>query len=73
MYPYFAMLVWGIVLYLFEKESPKLHGSLRGAMNMLYHESTQWSSWRDFLPSPGVAAVAAYLVVKQLRARVSIE
>ena len=43
-FPYFAMIVWGVVLYLFEEFGPFVHGSLRSTMTVLYHDANSWSS-----------------------------
>jgi hypothetical protein len=44
------MIIWGIVMYLFEDEKSVLQGSLQPSMTFLYKDSDRVSGWRDFLP-----------------------
>lgn len=48
-FPWFAALVWGLVLWLFEHHQHVLQGSLQSSMTYLYHDSDQWTGLRDFL------------------------
>ncbi|XP_055069797.2 peroxisomal membrane protein 4 [Misgurnus anguillicaudatus] len=48
-FPLFAMLVWGIVLWLFEYHPHTLQPSLQSSMNYLYHDSNTWHDITDFL------------------------
>ncbi len=48
-FPWFAALVWGIVLWLFEYHKPVLQPSLQSSMTYLYHDSNVWHGLRDFL------------------------
>jgi len=48
-FPWFAALVWGTVLWLFEHHRAVLQTSLRSSMTYLYHDSNVWHSLRDFL------------------------
>lgn len=48
-FPWFAALVWGIVLWQFEYESDTLQPSLKSSMTYLYHDSNYWTSLRNFL------------------------
>jgi peroxisomal membrane protein 4 len=45
-----AAVVWGIVMWLFEKQKELLQPSLRHSMEFLYKESDKIEGWRDFLP-----------------------
>ena len=48
-FPWFAALVWGIVLWLFEHHQGTLQPSLQASMTYLYHDSNKWHGLRDFL------------------------
>jgi len=48
-FPWFAALVWGIVLWQFEYEMDTLQPSLRSSMTYLYHDSNKWTSLKNFL------------------------
>ncbi|CAH1785331.1 unnamed protein product [Owenia fusiformis] len=48
-FPVFAALVWGVVLWMFEYEKDTLQPSLRSSMTYLYHDSNIWHNLRDFL------------------------
>ncbi|KAJ8260081.1 hypothetical protein GJAV_G00176840 [Gymnothorax javanicus] len=48
-FPLFAMLMWGIVLWLFEYHPHTLQPSLQSSMNYLYHDSNVWHDITDFL------------------------
>uniref|UniRef100_A0A8C2J965 Wu:fe02h09 n=1 Tax=Cyprinus carpio TaxID=7962 RepID=A0A8C2J965_CYPCA len=48
-FPLFAVLVWGIVLWLFEYHPHTLQPSLQSSMNYLYHDSNTWHDISDFL------------------------
>uniref|UniRef100_A0A8C1ZVR4 Wu:fe02h09 n=1 Tax=Cyprinus carpio TaxID=7962 RepID=A0A8C1ZVR4_CYPCA len=48
-FPLFTVLVWGIVLWLFEYHPHTLQPSLQSSMNYLYHDSNTWHDISDFL------------------------
>ena len=48
-FPWFAAVVWGIVLWLFEHEADTLQPSLKSSMTYLYHDSNTWNTLRNFL------------------------
>ncbi|ESO97467.1 hypothetical protein LOTGIDRAFT_159501 [Lottia gigantea] len=48
-FPMFAAIVWGIVLWLFEHEKDTLQPSLASSMTYLYHDSNTWHNLKDFL------------------------
>ena len=48
-FPWFAAVVWGIVLWLFEYEGDTLQPSLKSSMTYLYHDSNAWNTLRNFL------------------------
>jgi len=48
-FPWFAALVWGTVLWLFEYERDTLQDSLRSSMTYLYDDSNVWHDVTDFL------------------------
>ncbi|KAJ8298893.1 hypothetical protein KUTeg_022953 [Tegillarca granosa] len=41
-FPWFAAIVWGIVLWMFEYEKDTLQPSLKSSMTYLYHDSNSW-------------------------------
>ena len=45
-----SMIVWGIVMYLFEDDKSVLQGSLQSSMTFLYKDSDRVNGWRDFVP-----------------------
>ncbi|XP_051931248.1 peroxisomal membrane protein 4 [Hippocampus zosterae] len=49
LFPLFATLVWGLVLWLFEYHPHTLQPSLQSSMNYLYHDSNVWHDISDFL------------------------
>ena len=49
-FPLTSMLVWGIVMFLFEHKPNSLQGSLLSSMKFIYKESDNYSDWRDFIP-----------------------
>ena len=49
-FPWVSMVVWGIVMYLFEDDKSVLQGSLQSSMTFLYKDSDQVNGWRDFIP-----------------------
>ena len=49
-FPYMSLIVWGIVMYLFEEDKSVLQGSLQSSMSFLYKDSDQVKGWRDFIP-----------------------
>lgn len=48
-FPWFAGLMWGVVLCLFEYHQETLQQSLQNSMTYIYRDSTVWSSVWDFL------------------------
>jgi peroxisomal membrane protein 4 len=48
-FPWFAAIVWAIVLWLFEYHQHSLQPSLQASMTYLYHDSNRWNSLKDFL------------------------
>uniref|UniRef100_A0A914WG01 Peroxisomal membrane protein 4 n=1 Tax=Plectus sambesii TaxID=2011161 RepID=A0A914WG01_9BILA len=48
-FPWFAAVVWGVVLWLFEHHQSVLQGSLQASMTYLYHDSNRWNTLRNFL------------------------
>ncbi|KAL5006985.1 hypothetical protein ScPMuIL_015791 [Solemya velum] len=48
-FPWFAAVVWGVVLWLFEYEGDTLQPSLKSFMTYLYNDSNIWHSIKDFL------------------------
>lgn len=48
-FPWFAALVWGAVLWLFEHHGALLQPSLQSSMTYLYHDSNAWDSLRTLL------------------------
>ena len=49
-FSYVSIIVWGIVMYLFERDKDTLQRSLSSSMTFLYHDSDRYSGWRDFVP-----------------------
>ncbi|XP_041059897.1 peroxisomal membrane protein 4 isoform X1 [Carcharodon carcharias] len=48
-FPLFAMLVWGVVMWLFEHHPHTLQPSLQSSMTYLYEDSNVWHDISDFL------------------------
>ncbi|XP_060555813.1 peroxisomal membrane protein 4-like [Ruditapes philippinarum] len=48
-FPWFAAIVWGIVLWEFEHEKETLQSSLQSSMTYLYHDSNKWTNLKNFL------------------------
>jgi peroxisomal membrane protein 4 len=48
-FPYFAAVVWGIVMWLFRHERETLQMSLQSSMHYLYNNSEKWDSLRNWL------------------------
>ncbi|WKY07361.1 hypothetical protein Q1695_007085 [Nippostrongylus brasiliensis] len=48
-FPAFAAIVWGIVLWLFEHHRHVLQGSLVKSMTYLYKDSNHWTNIKNFL------------------------
>ena len=48
-FPWFAALMWGTVLYLFENHQELLQQSLQSSMTYIYHDSMTWNNVLDFL------------------------
>jgi peroxisomal membrane protein 4 len=49
-FPIISMLVWGVVMYVFEYSPNMLQGSLKSSMNYIYKESDAFKHWTDFIP-----------------------
>jgi peroxisomal membrane protein 4 len=45
-----SVMVWGIVMFLFDEDSSVLQPSLTSSMDFIYRESDQWKSFKDFIP-----------------------
>jgi peroxisomal membrane protein 4 len=45
-----SMIVWGVVMFLFEYNPKALQSSLESSMNFIYKESDSFENWRDFIP-----------------------
>ena len=45
-----SILVWGVVMYLFEVMPKELQPSLTSSMNFIYRDSNSYNSWKDFVP-----------------------
>uniref|UniRef100_A0A7S2WN42 Peroxisomal membrane protein 4 n=1 Tax=Mucochytrium quahogii TaxID=96639 RepID=A0A7S2WN42_9STRA len=67
-YPWFASLTWGLVLWLYEYHPKTLQTSLFNSMDVLYHDSNHWKNAEDFLPTPATAAVFVYLLLSARKA-----
>ncbi|CAD5226687.1 unnamed protein product [Bursaphelenchus xylophilus] len=48
-FPWFAAVVWGTVLWMFEYHQHVLQNSLQSSMTYLYHDSDFWTGIRNFL------------------------
>ncbi len=48
-FPWFAAVVWGVVLWLFEYHKPHLQPSLQSSMTYLYHDSNKFNNVRNFV------------------------
>ncbi|KAI8336765.1 peroxisomal membrane protein 4 [Chlamydoabsidia padenii] len=48
-YPIFAAVIWGTVMWLFNKEGDTLQPSLRASMQYIYKDSDNWNSLRTLL------------------------
>jgi peroxisomal membrane protein 4 len=49
-FPISSILVWGVVMYLFEVAPSDLQPSLTSSMNFIYKESNHYKTWKDFIP-----------------------
>lgn len=49
-FPIVSMLVWGVVMFLFEFQPKALQHSLKSSMDFIYRESDVYKDWRDFIP-----------------------
>eukprot|EP01138_Halocafeteria_seosinensis_P008076 gb/GECG01008252.1/.p1 GENE.gb/GECG01008252.1/~~gb/GECG01008252.1/.p1 ORF type:complete len:447 (+),score=40.90 gb/GECG01008252.1/:1-1341(+) len=65
-FPLVSVLTWAAVMYLHQNHKEALQGSLSSSMDFLYHESDQWHSWRDFVPSPSSAFVTSVTLLKDV-------
>jgi peroxisomal membrane protein 4 len=45
-----SMIVWGVVMFLFEYNPKSLQQSLESSMQFIYKESDKCESWKDFVP-----------------------
>lgn len=50
LFPIASMLIWGIVMFLFEYKPKALQNSLASSMNFIYKDSDKYNSWKDFIP-----------------------
>ncbi|CAD5219005.1 unnamed protein product [Bursaphelenchus okinawaensis] len=48
-FPWFAAVLWGTVLWMFEYHQHVLQSSLQSSMTYLYHDSDFWTNIRNFL------------------------
>uniref|UniRef100_A0A914EI78 Peroxisomal membrane protein 4 n=1 Tax=Acrobeloides nanus TaxID=290746 RepID=A0A914EI78_9BILA len=48
-FPWFAAIIWGTVLWMFENHSHVLQSSLQTSMKYLYHDSNVWTDIRNFI------------------------
>ncbi|ORZ20441.1 Tim17/Tim22/Tim23/Pmp24 family-domain-containing protein [Absidia repens] len=48
-YPIFAAVIWGAVMWLFNKEGDTLQPSLRASMQYIYKDSDNWTSLKTLL------------------------
>jgi len=48
-FPWFAAIVWGTVLWLFEFHQDTLQPSLQNSMTYLYHDSNFWTNFKNFI------------------------
>ncbi|BFZ15579.1 hypothetical protein BsWGS_18618 [Bradybaena similaris] len=48
-FPWFAAIMWGLTLWLFEYQRSCLQPSLVSSMTYIYKDSDKWTSLRDFL------------------------
>jgi peroxisomal membrane protein 4 len=49
-FPITSLLVWGVVMFLFEYKPHALQHSLKNSMDFIYKESNGHNGWRDFIP-----------------------
>jgi peroxisomal membrane protein 4 len=49
-FPITSMIVWGVVMFLFEYKPKSLQQSLEHSMQFIYKESDSYKTWRDFIP-----------------------
>jgi len=45
-----SVIVWGVIMFLFEVIPGELQPSLTSSMNFIYNESNSYSTWKDFIP-----------------------
>ncbi len=48
--PIVSVLVWGVIMFLFEYDATSLQNSLKNSMDFIYKDSDSYSNWRDFIP-----------------------
>lgn len=48
-FPWFAAIMWGLTLWLFEYQRSCLQPSLVSSMTYIYKDSDKWTNLRDFL------------------------
>ena len=48
-FPWFAAIMWGLTLWLFEYDRKCLQPSLTSSMTYIYKDSDKWDSLRNFL------------------------
>jgi peroxisomal membrane protein 4 len=49
-FPITSIIVWGIVMFLFEWQPKALQNSLKSSMDFIYKDSNKYTSWTDFVP-----------------------
>ncbi|CAL1535981.1 unnamed protein product [Lymnaea stagnalis] len=49
LFPWFAAIMWGTTLWMFEYQKSCLQSSLVSSMTYIYKDSDKWTSLRDFL------------------------
>jgi peroxisomal membrane protein 4 len=48
-YPVFAAVVWGVVMWLFRHERGTLQSSLQASMQYLYNDSENWKGLKTWI------------------------
>jgi peroxisomal membrane protein 4 len=49
-FPIASMIVWGVVMFLFEYNPKSLQQSLESSMQFIYKESDKYDNWKGFIP-----------------------
>jgi len=63
-YPVWASITWGLVMWLFEYYPKELQASLTDSMEFLYHDSNSWAGGISDFFSPFTAAVFVYVTLR---------